>query len=138
MGIEPKLQCGYVVDVLGIGLVGRSKTVQNRFGLEIKMREIVMRGELKLSAPRRRRNPCPKHGKPLFYRHPIAPCPSYFVDPAKQLSPGTTKLSRLDENNGSLAIKLTSNDLREIDSAASKITVQGDRYPEHLLRMSGR
>jgi diketogulonate reductase-like aldo/keto reductase len=52
--------------------------------------------------------------------------------------PGTTKLSRLDENNGSLAIKLTSDDLREIDSAASKITVQGDRYPEHLLRMSGR
>jgi len=45
-------------------------------------------------------------------------------------------LSRLDENNGSLAIKLTSDDLREIDSAASKITVQGDRYPEHLLRMS--
>jgi aryl-alcohol dehydrogenase-like predicted oxidoreductase len=52
--------------------------------------------------------------------------------------PGTTKLSRLDENNGSLAIKLTSDDLREIDSAASKITVQGDRYPERLLRMSGR
>src|ERR1700751_3497031 len=52
--------------------------------------------------------------------------------------PGTTKLSRLDENNGSLAVKLTSDDLSEIDSAASKITVQGDRYPEHLLRMSGR
>ena len=52
--------------------------------------------------------------------------------------PGTTKLSRLDENNGSLAIKLTSDDLREIDNAASKITVQGDRYPEHVLRMSGR
>ena len=52
--------------------------------------------------------------------------------------PGTTKLFRLDENNGSLAIKFTSDDLREIDSAASKITVQGDRYPERLLRMSGR
>src|SRR5712671_4740754 len=50
--------------------------------------------------------------------------------------PGTTKLSRLDENNGSLAIKFTSDDLREIDSAASKITVQGDRYPERVLRMS--
>jgi len=47
-------------------------------------------------------------------------------------------LSRLDENNGSLAIKFTSDDLREIDSAASKITVQGDRYPERVLRMSGR
>src|SRR6201987_4182878 len=52
--------------------------------------------------------------------------------------PGTTKLFRLDENNGSLAIKFTSDDLREIDSAASKITVQGDRYPERVLRMSGR
>src|SRR6267378_1060133 len=51
--------------------------------------------------------------------------------------PGTTKLSRLDENIGSVAIKLTSDDLREIDSAASKITVQGDRYPEHLQRMTG-
>src|ERR1700674_442334 len=52
--------------------------------------------------------------------------------------PGTTKLSRIDENNGSLAIKFTSDDLREIDSAVSKITVQGDRYPERVLRMSGR
>jgi aryl-alcohol dehydrogenase-like predicted oxidoreductase len=51
--------------------------------------------------------------------------------------PGTTKLSRLDENIGSLEIKLTSDDLREIDSAASKITVEGDRYPEHLQRMTG-
>ena len=51
--------------------------------------------------------------------------------------PGTTKVSRLDENIGSVAIKLTSDDLREIDSAASKITVEGDRYPEHLQRMTG-
>ena len=51
--------------------------------------------------------------------------------------PGTTKLSRLDENIGSLAVKLTTDDLREIDSASSKITVQGDRYPEHLQRMTG-
>ncbi len=51
--------------------------------------------------------------------------------------PGTTKLSRLDENIGSVAIELTPGDLREIDDAASKITVQGDRYPEHLQRMTG-
>src|SRR5208337_3773351 len=51
--------------------------------------------------------------------------------------PGTTKLSRLDENIGALSIELTSDDLSEIDSAASKITVQGDRYPEHLQRMTG-
>jgi len=51
--------------------------------------------------------------------------------------PGTTKVSSLDENIGSVAIKLTSDDLREIDNAASKITVEGDRYPEHLQRMTG-
>jgi aryl-alcohol dehydrogenase-like predicted oxidoreductase len=52
--------------------------------------------------------------------------------------PGTTKLHRLDENIGAAAIELTSDDLREIESAASRITVQGDRYPEHLERMTGR
>jgi aryl-alcohol dehydrogenase-like predicted oxidoreductase len=51
--------------------------------------------------------------------------------------PGTTKLSRLDENIGSLAIDLTADDLSEIDMAASKIQVEGDRYPEHLQRMTG-
>ena len=52
--------------------------------------------------------------------------------------PGTTKLHRLDENNGAVSIELTSDDLREIDSAASKITVQGARYPEKLEQMTGR
>jgi len=51
--------------------------------------------------------------------------------------PGTTKLSRLDENIGSLAIKLTPDDLREIDTAASNITIEGERYPEQLARMTG-
>jgi aryl-alcohol dehydrogenase-like predicted oxidoreductase len=51
--------------------------------------------------------------------------------------PGTTRLSRLDENIGSVALTLDANDLRDIDSAASKITVEGDRYPEHLLKMTG-
>jgi aryl-alcohol dehydrogenase-like predicted oxidoreductase len=52
--------------------------------------------------------------------------------------PGTTKLERLEENIGAAAIELTSDDLREIDSAASKITVQGARYPENVARMTGR
>jgi len=52
--------------------------------------------------------------------------------------PGTTKLSRLEENIGAVAIELTSEDLREIDSAASKITVQGARYPEDLAKLTGR
>jgi len=52
--------------------------------------------------------------------------------------PGTTKLHRLDENIGAAALELTPGDLREIESAASKITVQGARYPEHVERMTGR
>src|SRR5437667_11918621 len=52
--------------------------------------------------------------------------------------PGTTKLSRLEENIGAAAIELTSDDLREIESAASKITVQGARYHEELERRTGR
>jgi aryl-alcohol dehydrogenase-like predicted oxidoreductase len=52
--------------------------------------------------------------------------------------PGTTKLHRLEENIGAAAIELTSEDLLEIDSAASKITVEGARYPEALERMTGR
>jgi aryl-alcohol dehydrogenase-like predicted oxidoreductase len=52
--------------------------------------------------------------------------------------PGTTKLHRLDENIGAVAVELTPDDLREIDSAASKITVQGARYPEKLEQLTGR
>jgi aryl-alcohol dehydrogenase-like predicted oxidoreductase len=52
--------------------------------------------------------------------------------------PGTTKLNRLEENIGAVAVELTPDDLREIDSAASKITVQGARYPEKLEKMTGR
>ena len=52
--------------------------------------------------------------------------------------PGTTKLHRLEENLGAAAIELTSDDLREIEDAASKITVQGARYPEHLEKRTGR
>jgi aryl-alcohol dehydrogenase-like predicted oxidoreductase len=52
--------------------------------------------------------------------------------------PGTTKLHRLDENIGAIAVELTPDDLREIESAASKITVQGARYPEKLEQMTGR
>jgi len=52
--------------------------------------------------------------------------------------PGTRKLERLDENIGAAAIQLTSDDLREIDRVASKITVQGARYPENLMQMTGR
>lgn len=51
--------------------------------------------------------------------------------------PGTTKLDRLEENIGAAAIELTAQDLRDIGSAARKITVQGARYPEQLERLTG-
>ncbi|MEH2112079.1 aldo/keto reductase [Nostoc sp.] len=52
--------------------------------------------------------------------------------------PGTTKLHRLDENIGAVSVELTPDDLRDIDDAASKIAVQGARYPEKLEQMTGR
>ena len=52
--------------------------------------------------------------------------------------PGTTKLKRLEENVGAVEIELTQDDLREIESTASQIEVQGARYPEHLEQMTGR
>ena len=51
--------------------------------------------------------------------------------------PGTTKLHRLDENLGALAVDLTASDLQEIDEAASKISLQGERLPENALKMTG-
>jgi len=52
--------------------------------------------------------------------------------------PGTTKLHRLQENIGAVSVQLSPEDLRELESAASNITVQGARYPEHLQKLVGR
>ncbi len=52
--------------------------------------------------------------------------------------PGTTKLHRLEENIGAVSVDLTPDDLRDIENAASKITVQGARYPEHIEQLTGR
>ena len=52
--------------------------------------------------------------------------------------PGTTKLHRLRENIGAASLQLTPADLRELESAAAKISVQGARYPEHLQKLVGR
>jgi aryl-alcohol dehydrogenase-like predicted oxidoreductase len=51
--------------------------------------------------------------------------------------PGTTKLNRLEENIGAVTVELTHDDLRDIDAAASNITVEGARYPERLEKMTG-
>lgn len=52
--------------------------------------------------------------------------------------PGTTKVSRLEENAGAASLKLSKDDLREIDDIASKVKIEGARYPEHLQKMVGR
>ena len=52
--------------------------------------------------------------------------------------PGTTKLKRLEENIGAVELEVTSEDLHELESAASEIKVQGARYPEHMEQMTGR
>ena len=52
--------------------------------------------------------------------------------------PGTTKLDRLDENIGAASVELTPEDLRTIEDAATRITVQGARYPAHIEQMTGR
>jgi aryl-alcohol dehydrogenase-like predicted oxidoreductase len=52
--------------------------------------------------------------------------------------PGTTKLARLEENIGAVAVGLEADDLREIEDAAAKITVRGARYPDELMKLSGR
>ena len=51
--------------------------------------------------------------------------------------PGTTKLHRLEENLGSTEVELTADDLREIDAAASRIDLKGERLPEGALKMTG-
>jgi aryl-alcohol dehydrogenase-like predicted oxidoreductase len=51
--------------------------------------------------------------------------------------PGTTKLNRLEENNGAASVELTSGDLREIESAAAQIKIEGARYPEAIEKMTG-
>ena len=52
--------------------------------------------------------------------------------------PGTTKLHRLEENIGAVEVELTPDDLREIDHAAAEIQIEGERYPEHLMKTVGR
>jgi aryl-alcohol dehydrogenase-like predicted oxidoreductase len=52
--------------------------------------------------------------------------------------PGTTKLHRLEENLGAVTVQLTQDDLRQIDSASAKITVEGERYPEHIQKLVNR
>ena len=52
--------------------------------------------------------------------------------------PGTTKMHRMQENNRAADLQLSSDDLREIEDAASKITVQGARYPEQMAALTGR
>jgi aryl-alcohol dehydrogenase-like predicted oxidoreductase len=53
-------------------------------------------------------------------------------------NPGTTKRNRLDENLKAVEVELTTGDLRDIEGAWSRLSVQGDRYPPHLAALVGR
>jgi hypothetical protein len=57
--------------------------------------------------------------------------------PTREVRRGTTKLTRLEENIGAAAIRLTGDDLREIETAAAQITIQGARYSEPLEKRRG-
>jgi aryl-alcohol dehydrogenase-like predicted oxidoreductase len=52
--------------------------------------------------------------------------------------PGTRRLERLEENIGAADVELTPDDLRELESAASQVSIEGARYPEHLEQMTYR
>jgi aryl-alcohol dehydrogenase-like predicted oxidoreductase len=52
--------------------------------------------------------------------------------------PGTTKLHRLEENLGGASLKLTTEDLQKIEEAASKITIEGERYPQRMQQLVGK
>ena len=76
--------------------------------------------------------PAPSHGKVVIATN--SALISTWIVPI----PGNTKPNRLDENIGALSIELTPDDLRDINEAASTISVQGNRYPERLEAMTGR
>lgn len=80
-------------------------------------------------------SPAPSQLEPI--RSPVALAWLLARKPWIVPIPGTTKLNRLGENIGAVHLELTSDDLREINDAAAKIKVQGDRYPEKLEKMTG-
>jgi aryl-alcohol dehydrogenase-like predicted oxidoreductase len=76
----------------------------------------------------------PRRGDPWSNRARVATCQKPWIVPI----PATTKLHRLEENIGAAAVELTPEDLRDIETAASKITIRGARYPEQIEQMSNR
>lgn len=103
------------------------RNVVPRFTPEARKANQAMVDAVKVIAERKRATPAQIALAWLLARKPwIAPIP------------GTTKLSRLEENLGAADLELTAEDLREIERATSQITVQGARYPEHMERLTGR
>ena len=103
------------------------RAISPRFAAEARAANAVLVDLLKQVADRKRATPAQIALAWLLAQKPwIVPIP------------GTRKLTRLEENIGAASVELTSNDLREIDAAASKIQVQGARLPEAVLRMIDR
>jgi aryl-alcohol dehydrogenase-like predicted oxidoreductase len=102
------------------------RNIVPRFTLEARKANLVLVDLLRKIAERKKATPAQIALAWLLAQKPcIVPIP------------GTTKLNRLEENIGAVAVELTSDDLREIDSAAVKITIQGARYPEDLEKRTG-
>ncbi|HEY5999023.1 MAG TPA: aldo/keto reductase [bacterium] len=103
------------------------RTIVPRFAAEARQANLVLVDLLRMIAARKKATPAQIALAWLLAQKPwIVPIP------------GTRKLERLDENLGAVAVALSPDDLREIEDAASRITVQGARYPEKHQTMSGR
>jgi aryl-alcohol dehydrogenase-like predicted oxidoreductase len=107
--------------------MGRSRTKNPRFTIEARKANQSLVDLLTAIATRKKARPAQVALAWLLAQKPwIVPIP------------GTTKLARVVENIGASGIELTPDDLREIDEAASKISIQGARYPEELERLTYR
>jgi aryl-alcohol dehydrogenase-like predicted oxidoreductase len=128
---RPEEQVLPTLEALGIGFVpfsplGKGFNIVPRFTLEARKANLALVDLLARIAELKMATPAQIALAWLLAQKPwIVPIP------------GTRKLERLDENIGAAAVELTSGDLREIDSAASKITIQGARYPENLEKRTG-
>lgn len=103
------------------------RSISPRFAPAVRSANLALVDQLKRIAGHRRATPAQIALALLLAQKPwIVPIP------------GTTKLHPLEENLGSAAVELTPHDLREIEDAAAKITIQGARLPEQVLKLSGR
>jgi aryl-alcohol dehydrogenase-like predicted oxidoreductase len=146
---EPEVEILPALEELGIGFVPFSPLgrgfLTGKITDETKLDESDFRNKLpRFSQENRRANQAIVHLVTSFAQQkratPAQVALAWILaqKPSMVPIPGTTKLHRLEENIGAAAIELNPDDLRELDTAASKIQVQGERYPESLQRLVDR